>query len=46
MLKVVGFHEIRPWQPGAEELMTFNDFSIYKKEIVDLKVEAINELKL
>lgn len=47
MLLAVGFTEIREWQPGTEDLMTFNDFSIYKKEIagnhyeVSLNIEAV-----
>lgn len=47
LLQEVGFEEIREWQPGAEELMTFDDFSIYKKEIegklyeISLNIEAI-----
>ena len=47
LLTEVGFTEIREWVPGTNELMTFNDFSIYKKEVagkryeVSLNIEAI-----
>lgn len=47
LLLVAGFSEVREWQPGSDDLTTFNDFSIYKKEIagklygISLNVEAI-----
>jgi predicted SAM-dependent methyltransferase len=46
-LMAVGFQEVREWQPGVGELTTFNDFSVYKKEIagklyeISLNIEAI-----
>jgi SAM-dependent methyltransferase len=42
-----GFAEFREWQPGTDDLTTFNDFSIYKKEIagkfyeISLNIEAV-----
>lgn len=47
LLQCVGFSEIRAWQPGSDDLTTFDDFSIYKKEIagklheISLNIEAI-----
>lgn len=47
LLNSVGFTEIRPWQPGSNDLTTYNDFSIYKKEVagnmheISLNLEAI-----
>jgi len=46
-LQAVGFAEIKEWQPGTGDLTTFDDFSIYKKEIagklyeISLNIEAI-----
>lgn len=46
-LEDVGFSCIKEWLPGSEELTTFNDFSVYKKEIegklyeISLNIEAI-----
>lgn len=46
-LHSVGFSEIREWKPGSEDLTTFNDFSIYKKDVegklyeISLNIEAI-----
>ena len=46
-LHSVGFSEIREWKPGSDELTTFNDFSIYKKDVegkfyeISLNIEAI-----
>ncbi len=46
LLLKVGFADPRLWQPGVDDLTTFNDFSIYKKEIsgksyeVSLNIEA------
>lgn len=47
LLQCVGFAEIQEWQPGTGDLTTFDDFSIYKKEIagklheISLNIEAI-----
>jgi len=47
LLQTIGFAEIREWQPGSGDLTTFDDFSIYKKEIagklyeISLNIEAI-----
>lgn len=47
LLKSVGFTDIQEWEPGSTDLMTFNDFSIYKKEIagnsfeISLNIEAV-----
>ena len=47
LLQAVRFTEIREWQPGSGDLTTFDDFSIYKKEIagkmyeISLNIEAI-----
>lgn len=47
LLLVAGFSEVREWQPGTDDLTTFNDFSIYKKEIagkyyrISLNIEAV-----
>ena len=47
LLRAVGFSEVREWQPGMDDLTTFDDFSIYKKEIqgkfyaISLNIEAI-----
>lgn len=47
LLKSVGFLHIQEWQPGTSDLMTFNDFSIYKKDIagklyeISLNIEAV-----
>lgn len=47
LLRAAGFVETREWQPGADDLTTFNDFSIYKKEIageaygISLNIEAV-----
>lgn len=47
LLKKVGFSQIQEWQPGADDLKTFNDFSIYKKDIagklyeISLNIEAV-----
>ena len=46
-LENVGFSNIREWVPGSDDLTTFNDFSVYRKEVygklyeVSLNVEAI-----
>ena len=46
-LEDVGFSCIKEWLPGSEELTTFNDLSVYKKEIegklyeISLNIEAI-----
>lgn len=46
LLKDVGFNEIKGWIPGSDDLTTFDDFSIYKKEIagnwheISLNIEA------
>ncbi len=47
LLHNAGFSRIELWQPGSDDLTTFNDFSIYKKEVsgelyeVSLNIEAI-----
>lgn len=47
MLQAAGFADVREWQPGSDDLTTFNDFSIYKKEIagkyyeISLNIEAV-----
>lgn len=47
LLLGAGFSEIREWQPGADDLSTFNDFSVYKKEVlgtryeISLNIEAV-----
>lgn len=47
LLLEVGFACVREWQPGTSDLTTFNDFSIYKKEIagqyheISLNIEAV-----
>lgn len=47
LLLAAGFASIREWQPGADDLTTFKDFSIYKKEIagkfyeISLNIEAV-----
>lgn len=47
LLQAVGFAQIREWTPGTGDLTTFDDFSIYKKEIagklyeISLNIEAI-----
>ena len=46
-LKRVGFSCIQEWQPGSDELTTFDDFSTYRKEVdgifyeISLNLEAI-----
>lgn len=47
LLLAAGFTGIREWLPGTDDLTTFNDFSIYKKEImgeyyeISLNIEAV-----
>lgn len=47
LLRSAGFSRIELWQPGSCDLTTFDDFSIYKKEVagqlyeVSLNIEAI-----
>jgi predicted SAM-dependent methyltransferase len=47
LLTNVGFSIIQKWVPGNDNLTTFNDFSVYKKEVngkfyeVSLNIEAI-----
>jgi predicted SAM-dependent methyltransferase len=47
LLQSVGFAEIRAWRPGTDDLTTFDDFSIYKKDVagklfeISLNIEAI-----
>lgn len=47
LLAATGFSKIQEWQPGTDALTTFNDFSVYKKDIagrlyeVSLNIEAI-----
>jgi len=46
MLRSVGFRQVRRWPPGQDDLTTFDDFSVYKKEVngrlyeVSLNIEA------
>lgn len=46
-LFAAGFSDVREWQPGSDDLTTFNDFSVYKKEIagkyyeISLNIEAV-----
>lgn len=46
-LKRVGFACIQEWQPGSDDLTTFDDFSTYRKEVegklyeISLNLEAI-----
>jgi SAM-dependent methyltransferase len=47
LLLSVGFTNVRGWLPGTDDLTTFDDFSIYKKEIagkyyeISLNIEAV-----
>lgn len=47
MLREVGFVDVREWMPGADDITTFDDFSIYKKEVagnkyeISLNIEAV-----
>lgn len=47
MMRNVGFTTVRPWQPGSASLMTFADFSTYRKEVagnhheISLNIEAV-----
>lgn len=47
LLLAAGFADVREWKPGTDELKTFNDFSVYKKEIagkfyeISLNIEAV-----
>lgn len=47
LLKIAGFSEIKKWYPGTTKQTTFDDFSIYKKDIggvlyeISLNIEAI-----
>ena len=46
-LEDVGFSSVNEWQPGSDELTTFDDFSIYEKEVegkfykISLNIEAV-----
>jgi len=47
ILKETGFGNISEWEPGTDDLTTFNDYSIFKKKIGDksyeisLNIEAV-----
>lgn len=47
LLKASGFSKVRGWQPGSDDLTTFDDFSVYKKTIagksyaISLNIEAV-----